>query len=189
MSILNKVFIKTDKCNAIFTTYRISKINGIYNNTVYVLIESQIIDDYLLDELIQYNTTNTFVKNIFYFTIYNNPDPNNPSTWVVQFTPSLTKWQSFANNLNTLALDFAFLDNQITAEHFIPCNLVNYIFIGATQNFQLFETDTSDTMNTLNNSLKRIKLLMFNDFGKVQLSKNCISFTNHLVNRGVKFIN
>jgi hypothetical protein len=188
MSILNQVTIETENCNAIFTTYKIPKPAGIYNNTIYVLVQSQIIDDYLLDELIQYNTTNKFIKNIFYFTLLNDPDPNDQSTWVVQFTPSSSKWIEFSTNLKTLAFNFAFVDNQIEAEHFIPCNLVNYIFIGATQNFQLFETDTQDTMNTLNNSLPRIKLLVFNSFGKVQMSQNCIDFTNNLVNRGVTFI-
>lgn len=189
MSVLNKLIIKTNNCNAIFITYKIPKPVGIYNNTTYVVVQSQIIDDYLLDELIQYNTNNKFVKNIFYFELLNNPDPNNPITWVVQFTPSSSKWASFSSNLKTLGFNFAFTDNQLEAEHLIPCNLINYIFIGATQNFKLFENATEDEMNTLNNSLPRIKLLIFNSFGKVQMSQNCINFTNNLVNRGVKFIN
>jgi len=189
MSILNQKIINTDNCNAIFTTYEIPKKSGIYNDKIYVEVQSKIIDDYLLDELIEYNLTNKFVKNIMYFSLLDDPDPNNPSTWVVQFTPSLSKWEIFTNKLIKLSLDFAFIDNQITAEHFITCNSVNYIFIGATQNFKLFDTDTSDTMDTLNNSLPRIRLLIFNDYGKVQLSQNCINFTNKLIKRGVKFIN
>ncbi len=189
MSILNQKIINTDNCNAVFTTYKIPKKSGIYNDKIYVEVQSQIIDDYLLDELIEYNLTNTFVKNIMYFSLLNDPDPNNQSTWVIQFNPSLSKWTIFTNKLITLALDFAFIDNQITAEHFIPCNLVTYIFIGATQNFKLFETDTIDMMDTLNNSLPKIKLLIFNDYGKVQLSENCVNFTNELIKRGVKFIN
>ena len=189
MLILNQKTIHTDNCNAVFTTYKIPISSGIYNDKIFVQIKTQKIDDYLLDELIQYNTTNTFVKNIMYFTLLDNPNPENPSTWVVQFTPSLSKWTTFTNKLITLALDFAFIDNQLTAEHFIPCNTVTYIFVGATQTFKLFETDTSETMDTLNRSLPKIKLLIFNDYGKVQLSQNCIDFTNKLVERGVKFIN
>lgn len=189
MSILNQKIIHTDNCDAIFTTYKIPQQSGIHIDKIYVEIQSQIIDDYLLNELIQYNLTNTFIKNIMYFTLLKDPDPENPSTWVVQFTPSLSKWTTFTNKLLTLAFDFAFIDNQLTAEHFIPCNTVTYIFVGATQNFKLFETDTSETMDTLNKSLPKIKLLIFNDFGKVQLSQNCINFTNKLVQRGVKFIN
>ena len=189
MSILNQKIIHTDNCNAIFTTYKIPKQFGIYNDKIFVEIKSQIIDDYLLDELIEYNLTNTFIKNIMYFTILDDPNPENPNRWVVQFTPSLTKWTTFTNQLKTISFDITFIDNQITAEHFIPCNEINYIFIGTTRNFKLFETDTSETMDTLNKSLPKIKILIFNDFKKSQLSENFINFTNKLVERGVKFIN
>lgn len=189
MSVLDRKIIQTDKCNAVFTTYKIPQKAGIYYNKIYINVCSQIIDDNLLNELIEYNATNKFIKNIIYFSILDSPDPNNPATWVVKFSPSLLKWTTFANKLVTLSFDFAFIDNEITADYFIPCNSVVYIFVGATQNFKLFENDNETTMDILNNSLPNIQILMFNHYGKVQMSENCINFTNKLIRRNVKFIN
>jgi len=189
MAILNKEEIYNEYCNAIFITFKEPNKEGIHNEKIYVTVYSQKIDDYLLDELIRYNSENKFVKNIIYFTILDIPDPENPLTWVVNFEPSMDKWIEFSSNLLTLGLDFAFINNELRAEHFISCKSVTYIFVGATQNFKLFEGEIPETMDLLNNSLKKLKLLVFNDYGKVQMSQNCIDFTNNLIRRGVKFVN